>query len=72
MKKKPIIIAICVLAFFFLNFFGKAFLRRRNAINIVRAVLTCWEENNIPQSYKYWEDAAKSPSAAHLPDTAGL
>lgn len=61
MVKRTILITVFVSALLFLNFFGKSYLRQRNALRIVQTVLTYWENGDIPQAMSFWENENDSP-----------
>ncbi|MCK5591748.1 MAG: hypothetical protein KAI72_07315 [Candidatus Pacebacteria bacterium] len=61
MAKRIILITVFVSALLFLNFFGKSYLRRRNALQVMQTVLTYWENGDIPQAMSFWENENNSP-----------
>ncbi len=61
MNKKILPVTAIIIALSLLIFVGKPHLRRRNALNAVRTVLTHWENNDIPSAMAYWKKEQDSP-----------
>ena len=66
MNKKNIIIGFLIVCVFFLHFSGRSYFRRRNAVKVVQAVLTYWENNDLTMAIPYWEKELDSPPVYDL------
>ena len=55
MIKKIIPITVFISALLFLSFFGKPYLRRKDALKVVHSVLSYWENGNLSEAMPFWE-----------------
>lgn len=61
MKKQNIVISLLLVALLFLNLSVKPYLRRRDAIRIIKTVLTHWGNDDLMLAMPYWEKEIDSP-----------
>lgn len=66
MKNQKIIIGAFIMLLLFINFVFRPFLHKRESFNVVKNVLSLWEEGNIAESYVHWDNPNKFPPISML------
>ncbi|HQP09806.1 MAG TPA: hypothetical protein PKV41_00305 [Candidatus Omnitrophota bacterium] len=66
MQKKNSLVVVALLVLLLLLVAGKSYLRQRDAMKIVRTVLTYWQNNDPIPAMSYWEKELDSPPIYNL------
>jgi len=61
MTKRSVLVASLIIAILSFNFFLKPYLQFKDALKIVKTILTHWENNDLTLAMSYWEKEIDSP-----------